>query len=576
MSQFVVSARKYRPIRFEEVVGQGHISQTLKHALQTDHLAHAFLFCGPRGVGKTTCARILAKAINCENPNQDFEPCGVCNSCAAFNENASFNIFELDAASNNSVDHIRALNEQVRFAPQMGKFKVFIIDEVHMLSSSAFNAFLKTLEEPPPYAIFILATTEKHKILPTILSRCQIYDFRRILIADIVSHLQYICKQEKIEAEDEALHVIAQKADGALRDALSIFDRIVSSAGNHVTYQSVIQNLNLLDYEYFFQATDAILSEDLGALMLLYDEVLKKGFEGDQFMSGLASHLRELLVCKQDKTIELLEVPENLRKRYWQQSKLAPMDLILSLLDQSNSCDLHFGKARNKRLHTEIYLMRMAYLTRMVTGHQVVQETEEKKTPSLSESAPKLDKKAVEAVIKGEKAPIEAEIQETPIAVEIPKKEVKQKSVSPRLNSLDSIMNQVKTDEAKSGDSDAECTAEQLAISWENYRATLAAPSLNLLMSNHLPVLNKKVVEILVGTKIARMTIMEETALLDTLRREMKSPGLLLRVDIDPSIAPPEENVVKPLNTQEKYLHLQKINPQIDQLVKALNLKIEE
>jgi len=298
MSNFVVSARKYRPTRFDEVVGQEHVSKTLKNALQNDHLAHAFLFCGPRGVGKTTCARILAKVLNCENLTEDHEACNECNSCTSFNGNASFNITELDAASNNSVEHIRALIEQVRFQPQQGQYKVFIIDEVHMLSSQAFNAFLKTLEEPPPYAIFILATTEKHKIIPTILSRCQIFDFRRIQVSAMVSHLKGICTQENLEAEEAALHIIAQKADGALRDSLSIFDRIVSgvsvdeSGKKVVTYKNVIESLNVLDYDYFFRVVDALLKEDMAKVMLIFDEVQRNGFEADTFILGLAEHVR--------------------------------------------------------------------------------------------------------------------------------------------------------------------------------------------------------------------------------------------------------------------------------------------
>ncbi|MEL6358134.1 MAG: DNA polymerase III subunit gamma/tau, partial [Bacteroidota bacterium] len=356
MSNFVVSARKYRPVRFDEVVGQQHVSQTLKNALQTDHLAHAFLFCGPRGVGKTTNARILAKVLNCQNRTEDFEPCNTCDSCVAFNNNASLNITELDAASNNSVEHIRALIEQVRFQPQQGQYKVFIIDEVHMLSQAAFNAFLKTLEEPPSYAIFILATTEKHKIIPTILSRCQIFDFKRIQIPDMVAHLQGICDKEGIDADPDALHIIAQKADGALRDSLSIFDRITSFSGKKITYEAVIENLNVLDYDYFFRAVDQLLTEDQAGIMLLFDEVLRKGFDADLFINGLAGHLRNLLVCKDPATIPLLEAGERLRNRYHQQSALTPTDLILTGLNLANGCDVEYKLARNKRLHVEMCL----------------------------------------------------------------------------------------------------------------------------------------------------------------------------------------------------------------------------
>ena len=316
MSQFVVSARKYRPQRFDEVVGQEHVSKTLKNALQNDKLAHAFLFCGPRGVGKTTCARILAKVLNCENRTTDFEACNKCGSCTAFNGNSSFNINELDAASNNSVEHIRGLIEQVRFQPQQGQYKIFIIDEVHMLSQQAFNAFLKTLEEPPPYAIFILATTEKHKIIPTILSRCQIFDFKRIQIPRMVEHLQHICQEEGIDADKDALHIIGQKADGALRDALSIFDRMTSVAGKKIDYDSVIENLNVLDYDYYFRVVDGMLTEDTANVLLIFDEIFKKGFDPDIFINGLAEHLRNLLVCKDAKTLELLETSESLKKRY--------------------------------------------------------------------------------------------------------------------------------------------------------------------------------------------------------------------------------------------------------------------
>ncbi|MEM1214651.1 MAG: DNA polymerase III subunit gamma/tau [Bacteroidota bacterium] len=364
MSNFVVSARKYRPQRFDEVVGQQHVSQTLKNALQNDHLAHAFLFCGPRGVGKTTCARILAKTLNCQNPTSDFEPCNVCDNCKAFASNASFNITELDAASNNSVEHIRALIEQVRFQPQQGKYKVFIIDEVHMLSQQAFNAFLKTLEEPPPYAIFILATTEKHKIIPTILSRCQIFDFKRIQGPDIVAHLADICQQEGITADTDALHIIAQKADGALRDALSIFDRIVAFSGKQITYEDVITNLNVLDYDYYFRVVEALLTESVQQTLLIFDDIQRKGFDGDLFMTGLAQHLRNLLVCKDQQTLALLDVGDSLRGRYQQQASLCGSDFLLTTLNLANTCDLDYKFARNKRLHVEMCLIKMASVGR--------------------------------------------------------------------------------------------------------------------------------------------------------------------------------------------------------------------
>ena len=389
MSQFVVSARKYRPQKFSEVVGQAHVSQTLKNALKNDHVAHAFLFCGPRGVGKTTNARILAKILNCTNRDADYEACGKCDSCRAFDQSASFNIIELDAASNNSVDDIRRIVDQSRFAPQQGKYKVFIIDEVHMLSQAAFNAFLKTLEEPPPYAIFILATTEKYKIIPTILSRCQIFDFRRIQIPDIVSHLQKICDTEGIAPENDALHIIAQKADGALRDALSIFDRIVSAGdGKIIRYDDVIENLNVLDYDYFFKMTDAFLSEDVSSVFNIFDDILKKGFDPEIFISGLAEHLRNILVCKDLQTIQLLEVGDKLRERYQKQAVLSPMSFILTGLNLCNDCDVNFKMARNKRLHVEMALVKITYISRAVDLANMPKEmVVEKKTPDLKSAS---------------------------------------------------------------------------------------------------------------------------------------------------------------------------------------------
>jgi DNA polymerase-3 subunit gamma/tau len=364
MSNYVVSARKYRPVRFDEVVGQQHITQTLKKALVSNHLAHAFLFCGPRGVGKTTCARILARVINCENPGEDKEPCNQCNSCLSFNTNSSFNIIELDAASNNTVDHIKGLVEQVRFQPQKGRYKVFIIDEVHMLSSAAFNAFLKTLEEPPAHAIFILATTERHKILPTILSRCQIYDFKRIEPVQMVSHLNGICQMEGIKAENDALHIIAQKSDGALRDALSIFDRLVAYGGNQLLYKDAVEQLNILDYDYFFKATEFMMLGDVSALLLLFDEVVQNGFEPDLFINGLAGHFRDLLMAKAIETLPLLDVGDQLKKRYQDQSEISPESFILSGIEISNSCDLSYKAAKNRRLHVELALIKMCYVNR--------------------------------------------------------------------------------------------------------------------------------------------------------------------------------------------------------------------
>ncbi|GAA4040803.1 hypothetical protein GCM10022409_28490 [Hymenobacter glaciei] len=362
MDNFVVSARKYRPSTFRSVVGQQHVTTTLQNAIQSHHLAQAFLFCGPRGVGKTTCARILAKTINCTNLSPETEACGTCASCVAFQDNASFNVHELDAASNNSVEDIRSLVEQVRYAPQAGKYKIYIIDEVHMLSNAAFNAFLKTLEEPPSYAIFILATTERHKIIPTILSRCQIFDFSRIKVEDMRGHLRYVATQEGITAEDDALHLLAQKADGGLRDALSMFDQMVTFGGNNLTYKEVVQNLHILDYDYYFRLVDGLLTENLSAALLLLDEVMQNGFDLHNFVVGTAEHLRGLLVCKDAVTVQLLEVSEGIKQKYVQQAQAAPLAFLLSALNLISQCDREFKQAKNQRLHVELALMKLAYL----------------------------------------------------------------------------------------------------------------------------------------------------------------------------------------------------------------------
>ena len=362
MEQYIVSARKYRPVTFASVVGQPSIAATLKNAIQRQHLAHAYLFCGPRGVGKTTCARIFAKTINCLNPTDDMEACGTCESCQSFAEGRSYSIHELDAASNNSVEDIRTLIEQVRIPPQIGKYSLYIIDEVHMLSSAAFNAFLKTLEEPPAHAIFILATTEKHKILPTILSRCQIFDFNRIRVEDMVEYLSGIAKNEGVDCEREALTIIAQKADGAMRDALSIFDQVIAFCGDEVTYTKVIENLNVLDYDYYFRLTDAFLSGDYATTLTIFDEVLSKGFEAQHFVLGLSGHFRDLLVCKDEGTVKLLEVGDSIANRYKEQSSRCSVKFLFEALAAANSCDVGYKTSSNTRLHVELCLVKLSQL----------------------------------------------------------------------------------------------------------------------------------------------------------------------------------------------------------------------
>ena len=360
MSDFIVSARKYRPTTFDSVVGQSSITSTLKNAIKSNQLAQSFLFCGPRGVGKTSCARILAKTINCENITENIEACDKCVSCKSFNESASFNIHELDAASNNSVDDIRKLVDQVRFSPQVGEYNIYIIDEVHMLSAQAFNAFLKTLEEPPKHAKFILATTEKHKIIPTILSRCQIFDFKRILIKNIASHLAFVAKNEGIEVEMEALNLIAQKVDGAMRDSLSLFDRLISFSNNNLTYKSVIEHLNILDCDYYFRVTELLLKNDIEGLLNVFNEILENGFEGHHFINGLAEHLRDLLVSKDESTIKLLEKGEVLQSRYLEQSKKCELPFIIEALELCNECDVQYKTSNNQRLLVELILMRIS------------------------------------------------------------------------------------------------------------------------------------------------------------------------------------------------------------------------
>jgi DNA polymerase III subunit gamma/tau len=363
MENFIVSARKYRPASFDMVIGQDSITNTLKSAIKNNHLAHAYLFCGPRGVGKTTCARIFAKTINCSNLSEDSVACEKCESCISFNTLRSFNIHELDAASNNKVEDIRSLNDQVRIPPQIGKYSIYIIDEVHMLSSSAFNAFLKTLEEPPSHAIFILATTEKHKIIPTILSRCQIFDFNRIKIEDIVHRLMYVANNEGINANEEALHIIGQKADGAMRDALSIFDQIVSLSGKTISYKDVIENLNVLDYEYYFKSVDGALVGDISTVLMTFNEVLEKGFDGHNFISGLNSHLRDLLISKDESTLRLLETTPAVKQRYLMQTQKCPVDFLYKALDIGAACDINYKQSKNPRLHIELSLIRLCLLS---------------------------------------------------------------------------------------------------------------------------------------------------------------------------------------------------------------------
>ncbi len=617
MSNFIVSARKYRPVRFDDVVGQEHVSQTLKNALKNKHLAHAFLFCGPRGVGKTTCARILAKVLNCQNATDDFEPCNECSSCKAFNANSSFNITELDAASNNSVEHIRALIEQVRFQPQQGKYKVFIIDEVHMLSQQAFNAFLKTLEEPPPYAIFILATTEKHKIIPTILSRCQIFDFRRIQVPEMVQHLQAICEQENIDADKDALHIIGQKADGALRDALSIFDRIVAFSGNRISYEDVITNLNVLDYDYYFQIVDALLVEDSSKILLLFDTILRNGFEPDIFMNGLAEHLRNLLVCKDEATLQLLEVSEGLRSRYLEQARLSPSGLLLTALNLANDCDVNYKLARNKRLHVEMALIKMAHIPRafQLAENGGAALSPEKKTVDLSASAqptttsqqqstaapgllgpnpstvhrpPSTDTPNPSTVhcppITDTPQPPKEEATEPQAKGPVPPAQPQKKSLrkpgkqdTPRLMNLEAMLAEVKAEEAQLLTQEVqELTQERVEEAWNLYIEAQDQESVKVIMRNSELKLEGQNVLVTVTSALAENTIRQENNLMDYLRDVLTAPELTMTIEIDKSkaVEPPKRK--RMLSSKEKYLAMRETNPNITELQKRFDLRPDE
>jgi len=605
MGQFVVSARKYRPQRFDEVVGQEHVTKTLKNALENDQLAHAFLFCGPRGVGKTTCARILAKVLNCENRTEDFESCNECSSCVSFSENASFNINELDAASNNSVEHIRALIEQVRFQPQQGQYKVFIIDEVHMLSQQAFNAFLKTLEEPPPYAVFILATTEKHKIIPTILSRCQIFDFKRIPVLGIVDHLDSICSNEGIQADRDALHVIATKADGALRDALSIFDRISSFAGKKITYQSVIENLNVLDYDYFFRVVDAMLIEDSASVLLIFNEVFKKGFDADLFLEGLAEHLRNLLVCKDAQTLELLDTSESLKKRYADQAKIAQPGFLLTALNIIVDCDAQYKMARNKRLHVELALIKMTFISRAVEINRSATPTlsQEKKTLDLSreqntyavdhkhqqqatDSSNKEKDKGVskehsvdplkhkqERSDKGAEIVKEQQVQTEHKQEITEKKSLKRKKSKFDIPSLE-IMEEDERNQPDPENKPLSLEPDLLGKTWTAYIETISSPSVKTAFSRAvIKIKDETTIVVEVGSQMAKNMIQQEKNLLLFIRDRIPVKNLGLETIIDPELVKDLIVTKKILTPKEKYELMREKNPMVHELRLRLDLK---
>ena len=597
MDNFIVSARKYRPATFETVVGQQHITNTLKNAIKNNQLAQAFLFCGPRGVGKTTCARILAKTINCTNLQPNGEACGTCDSCRSFQNGNSFNIHELDAASNNSVDDIRSLIEQVRIPPQGARYKVYIIDEVHMLSQAAFNAFLKTLEEPPHYAIFILATTEKHKILPTILSRCQIFDFNRISVDDMAGHLASIAGKEQITYEQDGLHIIAQKADGGLRDALSMFDQIVSFSDGNVTYRSVIDNLNILDYDYYFNITSTLLSEDTAKTLLFFDEILGKGFDGAHFITGLSEHFRNLLVGKDPATLKLLEVSEGIKARYLQQSQAASVSFLLSAMNIANQCDLNYKLSKNQRLQVELALLKMCNLQAVfklaTTPLQTMPDTEGqlKKKPDTPPVAAPQPENATASVSMVSDTP-SSYTPNKPVAVTPPAEvaasekarffipNVNGSSTSvkiPSLKDIDKITEVIKEEDdpyLKGNDKEAFTFNDFLEL-WNIHAATIKAEgkmSLFTIFISEVPKqLGPYLFEIVVENKVQENLFKtEKPNLLNFLRTKLKNFSLDVNVRVD------EREVVKrPYTSQEKFQYMAAKNPELIELKKRFNLDFD-
>ncbi len=566
MENFIVSARKYRPQTFDTVVGQKTITNTLKNAIRNNQLAQAFLFCGPRGVGKTTCARILAKTINCENLSPSMEACDKCQSCVSFNENASFNIYELDGASNNSVDEIRNLVDKVRIPPQMGKYKVYIIDEVHMLSASAFNAFLKTLEEPPPYAKFILATTEKHKIIPTILSRCQIFDFKRITVEDIAGHLNYVATNERITAEEDALHIIAQKADGAMRDALSIFDQLVSFAGHDLTYETVLENLNVLDYEYFFNITGHILDGDISSTLLTINEILDKGFDGQHFLIGFGEHIRNLLVCKDPVTIKLLETAPTIRNRYLEQSALCPVDFLLKVLELNNKCDLNYKISNNKRLHLELALMQMCIILR----NAEVSPNENQKKKSPVQNIPVIEKKTPDPILPTSKPAETVKPKETrafpgTLSIKDMTSSLQKESEKKPLRA-----------EEKTGEYGTSTifTLEQLETVWDQFGETIhkSMPHLSTTLKKHRPVLKENfLIEFCVDNKVLAENLnQKKNDLLDFLIVRLNNAKIHLQI-----IVPDHPIGLKPYTDREKFGRMAEKNPDLLDLREQLDLEID-
>jgi len=570
MENFIVSARKYRPTNFKSVVGQASITTTLKNAIKNNHLAQAYLFCGPRGVGKTTCARIFAKTINCKNLDENVEPCNNCESCESFNQNRSYNIHELDAASNNSVEDIRNLIEQVRIPPQVGKYSIYIIDEVHMLSAQAFNAFLKTLEEPPAHAIFILATTEKHKIIPTILSRCQIFDFNRIKVDDTVDYLENIAKNENIAYETDALNIIAQKADGAMRDALSIFDQVVSFSGSNITYQNVIENLNVLDYDYYFRLTDAFISNKISDTLIIFNEIIDKGFDAHHFINGLSEHFRNLLVCRDEITIQLLEVGANIRDKYKEQTCNCNEDFLFNALEISNKCDISYRLSKNKRLHIELTLISLCNIT-----------AEKKNSDSIitPKESVKTEKKEVEEKIKEkvqEKQKPE-EKKEKPSMVNKPKS-FSSFSIKEKLE--ENSENKVEEDDVVE-ESDGfeevpenEFTEKELIEKWHLFSDKMGnKPRIfNTLTSKDPKLEEDNTVSFIIDNNLQEEKINEiKNELIGFLKTELRNSFIELKLIISDK----EKENNKLYTAEDKYKHMLSKNEKLNNLKQEFNLDLE-
>ena len=593
MSQYIVSARKYRPHTFDSVVGQRHVTSTLRHSLVSKQVAHAYLFCGPRGVGKTTVARILARAINCENLTAEGESCNECASCKTFDVNSSFNIFELDGASNNSVENIRALVEQVRIPPSQGTYKVYIIDEVHMLSSAAFNAFLKTLEEPPDYVKFILATTEKHKILPTILSRCQSFDFRRIPVPEIVDHLKTICAAESIEAEEDALVIISQKGDGSLRDCLSIFDRIASQSRGKITYEGVLDGLQLLDYDYFFKMTDALMREDMTEVFLTLSDIQKRGFDGEAFISGYSEHLRDVLLCKDTATADILTHGDKIKTRYLEQANAITKSALITYLDLANQCEISYSRALNKWLHIEMALMRMCYMHRRVESEaQPTSAIQKKKSEPTSPPRKSAEVEEVSPSSHTNAVP-KAEIKAKPATPGVTQTNVRETSAEeamnanqqattapvdpsiPSLKGLGKLRKKAEDLHAKEKMKVPVLTLEPLMEYWNGYQERHSSPSFTQTMKEAvLELADKKTIRIRTGHLTGKNRFSAESDLLDGMRDMVRIPDLQIIIEIDPALDANRE-LAKPkklLSDKEKYELLTQKNPLMASLREKLDL----